>query len=62
MNHELIVSQPLVYPHPFRCLLDELKDKTRILVTHQTQYLKHVDKIVKMKDVRYQLSFTTNYK
>ena len=54
MYHELFVSQPLVYPHPFRCLLDELKDKTRILVTHQTQYLKHVDKIVKMKDVSYQ--------
>ncbi|XP_049853309.1 probable multidrug resistance-associated protein lethal(2)03659 isoform X1 [Schistocerca gregaria] len=28
------------------CITEHLKDKARILVTHQLQYLKHVDKIV----------------
>lgn len=33
------------------CILGYLKDKTRILVTHQMQYLKEADVIVVLSDV-----------
>ncbi|XP_077987886.1 ATP-binding cassette sub-family C member 4-like isoform X2 [Glandiceps talaboti] len=33
-----------------RCICGYLKDKTRILVTHQTQYLDAVDKVLVLKD------------
>jgi ABC-type transport system involved in cytochrome bd biosynthesis fused ATPase/permease subunit len=35
----------------FRCICGTLKDKTRVLVTHQVQFLKKADLIVVMKDV-----------
>ena len=34
------------------CIKGYLKDKTRILVTHQVQYLKDVDTIVLLNNVR----------
>lgn len=36
-----------------KCILDYLKGKTRILVTHQVQYLKQVDVIVVLNNVSY---------
>jgi len=36
--------------HSFRCIVDHLKDKTRILVTHQVQFLKNATKILVLKE------------
>lgn len=30
----------------FRCICGSLRNKTRLLITHQLQYLKHVDRII----------------
>ena len=35
----------------FRCIKGELEGKTRILATHQIQFLNKVDKIIVMKEV-----------
>jgi ABC-type multidrug transport system fused ATPase/permease subunit len=32
------------------CIRDQLRDKTRVLVTHQLQYLSDVDQIIVLKD------------
>ena len=38
---------------PFRCINGYLKDKLRVLVTHQSQFLKDVDTIIVLKKVRF---------
>lgn len=40
-----------------KCIYKHLKNKTRILVTHQLQYLKNVDLIIVMNNVR-DINFT----
>ena len=37
----------------FRCVLHHLKDKPRILVTHQMQFLDMADRILILKQVMY---------
>lgn len=45
---DIYVSHALV----LRCICGHLKHKTRLLVTHQLQYLKHVDRIIVLDHVR----------
>ena len=44
-----------------KCILDYLKGKTRILVTHQLQFLKEVDTIVMLDRVRYLFTIYYSY-
>lgn len=39
-----------------KCIREYLKDKTRILVTHQVQYLRNADLIICLEDVRFHSS------